>query len=146
MSIYEWIKQNSPDIAFVYYEGQERKTAQYSAWFEVRVDGPMARESSKDNWFLETECNVLVSASVERDISLPSKMNGAIGKVLDSSIPIYKMGDGPDDNPSVSIGCLTVDTRSEKDGIIIKRFGQIEPKVKLIQASVEVRYWMRLDT
>ena len=145
LSIFKFIDDNAPDIAFVYYEGQERKTSGYSAWFEVRMDGPFAREESKDNWFFEVEVNVLVSCEVGRDFSKASKMFGKVGSMLDASIPIFKLGDEPGDDANVKLGCLTVDTRTDKDGIIIKRFGQVEPKVKLIQGSVEVRYWLRLE-
>lgn len=143
-SILKYVDTNKPLGAFVYYEGQERKTSEYSAWFEVRLDGPHALERSKDQWRLVVLLNVLISCSVDRDLYHVDRMVGELAQVLDATIPTFKFGDGVDDNPLISLGCLNLKTDSLRDGIVIHHYGQIEPKTKLLQATVEASYWIDL--
>jgi hypothetical protein len=143
-SVLKYVNDNSPPNSFVYYEGQERKTSNYHAWFEVRIDGPWAHEQSKDYWRLWIELNVLCSVDVGRDLYAIVRMAGAMGEIMDNIIPVFKLGNGPDDDGAVQIGCLFLDVREDR-GIDIHKFGQIEPKTKLIQASVEARYRIDLE-
>lgn len=142
-SILKWIDDNKPTNSFVFYEGQERKTSNYRAWFEVRIDGPLSRELTKDHWLHNLEVNVLCSVGIEKQFYNIVTMLGAMAKILDTPIPVFKYGNGPDDNSMTKLGCLTLDN-TDKRGIIIHKYGQIEPKIKLIQATVEARYYLYL--
>lgn len=142
-SMLKYLDDNKPSGAFVYYEGQPRKTNGYDAWYEVRIDGPTARELSKDYWRLEIEVNILCSCGVDRDLYHIDRMLGEMGALLSDAPGLFKLGDGPDDDQS-QLGCLTLNMRDSNEGIIPHKFGQIEPKTPLIQATIEAHYWINL--
>lgn len=131
----------------LFIEGQHRDTRLEEDFLELRVDGPTLRQVSKGCWKLRIEVNVLVQ-SVFNDVNYHRvKQNSGIAQAaFETSIPVYRFGDGPDDDQSF-VGCyiLQQDKRS-RDFIELNDFGRIEKDVPISQATVEGHYVMTLDT
>ena len=141
-SLAKFISTNLTDYA-LFFEGEERKTNLEDDWVEIRMDGPMAREISRNYYDLVIEVNCLVTCNVDRRLYTVDQMAGDVASMLDASIPVFKFGDGPDDDANGQIGCLTTIV-TDRDGIAIRHFGQLDGKVKLLQAAVEVHYHINL--
>jgi hypothetical protein len=128
----------------LFFEGQHRKTSDESSWIEVRLDGPWPRQITAPHWKIAVELNILLTCNVARDLYAIDRMIGEIQAMFLPRIAVYKLGNGPEDNASELLGCLTLDTSDHKHGAFANQYGQIEPKIHLQQATVEGRYWMDL--
>lgn len=132
----------------MYVEGTHRDTRELEDFFELRVDGPWYSEISKNYWWVFIEINVLIqSAKNNTDFHRIRKMTGIISQILERCIKVYKYGNEPYDDSSL-LGVLErQDDRRGKnaDRIQINHFGQIEPKLKLEQSTVEAHYVMKLS-
>lgn len=125
----------------LYIEGQPRKTNQVDAWVELRMDGPYCKETSHAYWLVQIDVNVLCCCNVDKDIYHIDELVGKVASILnDSNIPVI-------DDAALTLGCLTVDTtRKGGDGIKINHFGIIGTALpKLMQATVECKYWINLE-
>jgi len=129
----------------VFVEGSERTTSGKDQWAEIRFDGPFARENSKDCWELTIEINVLIESILNKDnLYVIEKPIGIMCAAFERNIIVYRYGDGPDDDQSI-LGCLQLLVNDpEGDGIMVSRFGQIEPDTNLEAATIEGHYRMRL--
>jgi hypothetical protein len=59
---------------------------------------------------------------------------------------VMKYGDGPDDNPAVMVGVLQI----RNDGfngeqLKVSAFGQVDPIVRVQQATIEANYRMNIS-
>lgn len=132
------------DLAF-YIEGQERTVPAPSELLEFRMDGPYETEINKNYWKLFIEVSILIQST--KDGADFHKIHRHCGQVAAAftSIPVYKYGDGVDDDQSM-FGCLTlVQDIGKRERIQINHFGQIAPDVQLMQSSVEGHFEMFLD-
>lgn len=127
----------------LYYEGQKRAAdTQYD--LEVRMDGPDLTERSRGEWRAYVEVNLLVNAIMnDTDWHLIDKNIGLAQAALIESIPIFKYGDGVDDNDSF-LFCLNL-IQDKRNKIEANRFGLISASQELMQASVEGHYEGFLD-
>lgn len=126
----------------MYVEGQDRATSELAEYIELRVDGPYIKEQSKNLYRVDLECNVLCCAKRDEvDNHKIHRITGKVASIFTSNIPVFKFGNGPDDNSSTLVGCL-VRRDDKKEGIITSHFGQIDPDVNLMQATVEAHYRM----
>jgi len=123
----------------MFVEGEERRTNDDRSYIELRHDGVWWREVSKDWWKGKIDINVLCVAVMESDLYKINRMVGQVTAILAQCIPVYKYGpDAGDDD--TQFGELQLLTSEGRDGHRIHKYGQIEPDVKLIQASVECSY------
>lgn len=132
-------------LAF-YIEGQERTVPAPKDLLELRLDGPYLTEVNKDYWRLYIEVSVLVQAI--KDDSDYHRIHGHTGLVAQAftTIPVYKFGDGEDDDQT-QLGCLElVQNLGKRERIQINNFGQIEQSTPLLQSSVEGHFEMYLTT
>lgn len=129
----------------LFIEGQDRNTNTQKDYAELRVDGPYSHEDAKDQWVFDVEVNSLVcSIPDEMDTHRIYKNVGIMAAAMKPVIKVYKFGDGPDDNPAELLGCLFI-KQSFNQTIFISHFGQIDPKVELLQSTVEAHYKMELN-
>lgn len=123
-----------------FVEGQERRTNQESDWCEIRVDGPWLKQLTRIDLEVYFEINVLVSTVIDPENFAKESIN--IGKVLVAftTFNIYKYGNEVDDD-STLVGCFQMLPRDDlRERLEIARFGQIDPNLNLLQATVEGHY------
>lgn len=129
---------------FMYVEGQHRDTNEQRQWFELRMDGPFAKETSRDYWKIKIEVNCLISTSAsDRDYHQHRQNVGDTFSGFHSCISIFKYGNGPDDDQS-KLGEAVL--RSPNSSIVTSHFGRINPGTQLEQTTIEAHYVMELDT
>jgi hypothetical protein len=127
----------------LFIEGQFRETNEEKDYAEVRFDGPYAHEESRSFWVLDLEINVLVSSIPdEKDAHRIYKNVGKVAAAFERFIEVFRYGDNPGDD-STLLGCLII-KQSQNQTIFISHFGKIDPKVNLIQATVEAHYKMEI--
>lgn len=136
----QFFKLRIGDQANLFLEGQERRTEALSQWLEFRLDGPYVVELSQNYFKVNIEINMLCVAQI--DLTDFYKIHKLAGIALDCfvAIPIYKYGDGPDDDQSL-IDCMII-TRStdQREAIRVSHFGRVNPDQKILQSSVEGHY------
>jgi len=127
---------NAKGDYILFIEGQRRNLEAEDSYFEVRLDGPIIEEVSKDLFRVTVTINILcTSAMNDSDFHRIHAMAGYIAAKY-TTIGVYKFGlktgTLPEVNDDSLIGCLNLASSVE-----IKHFGQIRPDVPLMQASVE---------
>jgi hypothetical protein len=144
-SITKYFNDNRNNIA-MFIEGQDRETERLDSYFELRIDGPFILQQSKDYWQLDVEINVLICVTKSRtDFHKQFRLQGALAKLF-TDIPIYKLGDGPDDDQTI-LGCLKLSpSQNFRDAVRVSNFGQIQPELPLLQSTIEAHFEITLDT
>lgn len=130
----------------LFIEGQHRATSELKDYLELRMDGPTLREVSKGCWLLRIEINILVSSAFDEENYHRIHQNVGIVQTAFTSIPVFKYGDGPDDDQSY-VGCYILQQNlASRDFLELNHFGRIDISIPLCQATVEGHYIMTLDT
>lgn len=123
-----------------------KKAAEYaeSDLLEFRMDGPYFFQPSKSIWSAKIEVNILVQSILDdEDFHKIHRYVGIVAKAF-TSIPIYKYGNGNDDDDS-QFGCFELlQNARDRDLLTISHFGVIDPVKHLTQASVEGHYSVQL--
>jgi len=129
----------------MFAEGEVRKTSGLKDFIEFRFDGPYFTLVSKGYWRVYTEVNILLTSALDEANNDRIHINtGIVAKAFSQLLPILKLGSDVEDDDS-QLECMTLlgDTEG-RERIQISHFGQIEPKVSVLQASVEGHYEMML--
>ena len=130
----------------VFYEGQVRQTADDDDFIEVRMDGPYWRETTKNQFTLQIEVNVLIQHAIspKKNLYRPRTIDGKVGAYM-SDISVYKLGD-EDGDDATKVGCLRlISNPASRDWTKHNEFGQIETKTPLRQLTVEAHYEIELE-
>ena len=138
-SINRHIEQNKPADMIMYVEGQERRTNKQEHFIEVRQDGVWWTETSKDTWKGLTEVNILIQTVIGSDLYKMNRMTGEVIEFLTACIAVKRHGTGAQDNGQKE-GELELLTDTSRDGHRVRRYGQIDPSVKLMYSTVECSY------
>lgn len=114
---------------------------------ELRVNGPYIKELSKDYWQIHVDINILLVDYMKMSNENAYDINNWGGKFLvamTTPIPIYRFGDGVDDDDSL-IGCLKprIDF---SEPVRLVHFGQVNRVNRIRQAGVDGRFEMFLIT
>ena len=142
-SIYKHFEDGATIPMFV--EADERETDKEPVYFECRVDGPTAREISKDYWHLTLDIGTLICSIIDkRKLYIQRTEAGKIAKLMLPCIPIYKYGDQTGDDKTFAFNIIRSDG-GRRDGIENKHIGQVEPSVLLNRSIVEAKYFVKLD-
>lgn len=130
----------------MFMEGQDRTRLTSSRLIELRFDGPFIKEESKNYYSLEVDVNVLVQNGIDDDDFYTIYTDtGIVSAAFTQTIPVYKYGNTADDDDSL-LSCLYLVPHGRgKDTVMIQHFGQIEPKTRLLQSTVEGQYMMYLS-
>lgn len=139
-SFSKWFDDHREGIE-MYVEGDDPNTAALSDYFEFRTNGPMMEEFSKGFWRLDVVVNLLV-VSKRNDRSthtLPTNL-GILSAAFETNIPVYKFGNGVDDDRTVLLGCMVL-----VDTIEVSQLGQVAPDIKELQAMVQGHYRMFIE-
>jgi hypothetical protein len=124
----------------VFVEGQDRATNTFEDWIEIRMDGPWFEEIAKDQWKVVIEINILISSVIrENNFYTLKDLEGAVLAAFTNSIAILKLGPLAGDD-GTQAGCLQIYTdfrRMLQDN----QYGQIDVTQKLLQSTIECRYF-----
>lgn len=124
---------------YLYVEGQDRSVLNgKSQYVELRIDGPVVKQPSKNHFTLNVEINCLISLLGQGDnLYTIDDLIGKVAAAFTDNIPVYKY-----QTPGDYLGCFILD----RDGIFSANFGTVDPDAKVTQASVEGHYKMILDS
>ena len=143
-SIQQYFETNKQGIE-LFFEGTPRETKDEKDFAEVRIDGPHITEISKNYFLLKVDVNILVQSTMDEEDF--HRIHTNVGKLVSvmTNIPIYKYGDGVDDDDSL-LGCLRlVQDAQGREPILVARLGQIEPTTPIEQVDIEGHYKMHLE-
>ena len=149
-SINKHFKDNTTllDGESIFFEGLHRseETTNKNYIIEVRFDGPYMQQMSPTLWKLNYEINIIIQAQI-LDGSSNYRIYDIMGRVTEVMAEIINIYDYDINNVSPQyIDCLKRKTGKEgRDDIQAHYFGQIEPKVKRVQAVVEAHYYVELS-
>ena len=130
---------------YLQVEGTDRRTDQIQDYAELRHDGPRFNELSKGYWRIDLDLDVLVcSKTNDLNIYTPEIDVGNVLAAFNDEIAVFKLGNKPQDDPNVQLGCLTLDNANGP--IRVTNFGINREQVRLRQASVEATYRMYIST
>lgn len=132
----------------MFVEGTDKMgRRQEKDYLEFRLNGPYGTEIARAQWKLVFDVNILVcSIRDQKDIHRIYRNAGIVTSMFKGEIPIYKMGDGSEDNNSVLLGCAVLETEGRAGGIYVDHYGQLDPALPVLQATVEAGYKIYLDT
>ena len=111
---------------------------------EFRVNGPWARERSKNLYELQVGINILLTFTMTGNKNMldPDRWAGAFQSALGELIEVYRYGNGPEDDQTL-LGCLV--PRSNKgDSVKVWHFGQIGRTEEIRQIAVDAMFYMDL--
>jgi hypothetical protein len=124
----------------LFCEGDDRNTAKVKDFAEFRMDGPKIRELSRGYYHLFVPVNILVKSNM--DDANVHRIHRTIGTAISAfadHISMFKYGpDGVIDDGSL----VTCFSRMDNllDQLKVSQFGQIDPTVRVQQATVEGHY------
>ena len=123
----------------LYLEGTPRPKTQSVNRFELRIDGPAIAMITSGYFELFVEINLLVQTSKTETDPYKQVKNTGIGQIaFTAAIPIYKYGNGVDDNRTIQLGCLQLDSE-----IITTPF--LATPEGLLYTTIEGTYKMYLE-
>ncbi len=134
----------------LYLEGEHRNTEGSENYCELRIDGPHDNKLSPSLHKISLVIDVLVvGIQSDKNIYIHDDFIGLLSAAFTGSITIYKYGLGVDDSPDPEhpseLGCLKLLPDVSEEKIIVTRFGQSDPTLKMQRASIEAGYEMLLE-
>lgn len=151
-SVAKHFKTAETDSFTMYMEGQRpRALDDKTNYYELRIDGPYIVEISRGVYDVYIEVNVLISSPMQMGESVNIySIQDSIGKVLSrftKTIKIFKLGEQPAIDTGEVLTCLKLLQDHRKgERIQVSNFGQIDPKVRVQQATVEGHYSTEITT
>jgi hypothetical protein len=135
-----------PDVEFeIFIEGTHRGLPSETELLEFRMNGPQRRQPSRGNFILTVEINILVRSYMDDNDF--HKMRRNVGKVtnwLAKNHCIFRYGDGAADDQTF-LGELHLKNRHKSDVLQVNLFGQIDPKFRIEEATVEAEFEIHLN-
>ncbi len=128
----------------LFVEDQEFDASKEPQHFELRVDGPWSTQFTKNQYRVYGEVNILVNTA--KDQKDAHKHKRGVGVMFDAfdNIPIFRCGNGLEDDDSF-LGCwLLKQNERDRERVVISNFGQIQPRTKIEQSTIEGHYEMFL--
>ena len=126
----------------LFFEGNHRATDISQSIIEVRSDGGYWIENTRNHWIGVYEINLLVQFYMDdKDNYRVWDLIGLCNEAMSKPFPIFKFGGSGDES---LLGCFN--RLRDKQEIITHFFGQIEPSLNLLQATVEAHYSIELES
>ncbi len=108
-----------------------------TCWCEGRVDGPYWQFGTANESHCKIEVNMLISWKIDgKDFYKAERLKGLLTKAFTTSIPVFKLGTGIDDDPTSVVTCLQLVTTG-REAVVVSDFGQVGAGVQIKQATVE---------
>lgn len=132
----------TPTLNFVkFFESSQRKNDKEHSIIEVRHDGGYWTESTKDKWRGVYEINLAVTHAMnDKNYYNVWDLIGLCNEAMSKQIHLFNYDV---DGNGVQIGCFHI--LDDKGEIITHYFGQIEPKVEVLQATIEGHFYVELS-
>ena len=142
-SIHKYIDANRGPVV-LYLEGQNRQqNNEIPDHFELRVDGPHMHQITRSEWEFYVEISLFIHSNHDqKDLHKIHRLLGHALNAMAVCIPVYKYGDGLDDDRNLLGQLVRVDTPSEPTDVA--NFGQIESTLPVDQGTVAGKYYMCL--
>jgi hypothetical protein len=142
-SIGDHFDVSTPNLP-MYVEGQHRDTSKLKDFFELRLVEQNSAEKTRGDWTITCDVNCLVhSTKDDKDNHRIYKSCGLIAAAF-TAIPVFKYGDGPDDDDSF-LGCLTLkQDLARKELVEVTHFGQVDKACEVVQSMIEGMYCIEL--
>lgn len=126
----------------LYMENEDRQTEGQEHYCELRVDGPSCDQLSPTTYRLDLTIDALVvSIKSSRNGYTHEDKIGLVSSAFTTGIPVFRYGIGVDDDQT-ELGCLQLLPDVGKDKIVVTRFGQTVPYLRLQEATIEAEYRM----
>lgn len=124
----------------MFVEGAPAKEETLKDWVELRINGPRWHGSTKDEWQANLEINIFVLSKMDhrRGHRLLDNI-GIVTVAMVGTIPVFKLGDGADDDQSF-ITCLMLKNEG-KESLRVNQLGQVTPSTQMLRATVEGSYF-----
>ncbi len=132
----------SPDIKY-YIEAvpKSHESNTIECWCEGRVDGPYWRFGTAGESYCRIEVNMLIACKNNlKDIYHAERLKGLLTVAFTTAIPVFKLGDGIDDDPTSVVTCLNLVTDG-REALVVSDFGQIGSGIQIKQATVEGHFY-----
>jgi len=113
---------------------------------ELRVSGPYVCELSHNYWRVHIDINVLLTDYMKMSTENAYDINrwgGVFLAAMTENIPVYRFGDGSNDDGSL-VGCLTQRKGFSEPARLI-HFGQVSREDRIRQAVVDGRFEIYLS-
>lgn len=110
-----------------------------------RMVGPYAYQGSNLDWYkveIQILCTDIVQTTKDRAYDV-YQWAGAIQDAMLGNMPIYKFGDGVQDDRTELIGCLEPDN-TVRDAIRVVPYGQVDKEARVKQVSVNGKFMLCL--
>jgi hypothetical protein len=109
---------------------------------ELRVTGPSIKEVANGQYHVEAVLNILVTSNMDMKGSAYEIVQwcGIFQDEMLEPLPIYKLGDGVDDDQSL-IGCLRA-KGDKRAAVRVFHFGQVHTTDRIRQSEVDGVYEM----
>lgn len=135
---------------YLYLEGDTRDTEGQENYCELRLTGPDINQLSPKLFKLTVLIDALVvNIKSDKEIFIFDQSIGLVTTCFTNAITVYKYGNGPDDSPDpnnpLELGCLKQAPNPSSDRVIVTRFGQRNPAIRLQEATIEAGYEMLLS-
>lgn len=131
-------KENTGGIV-THIDGENRLPDQGQDFAEFRMDGPRITELSAKELRVWVAVNIVVQhTQVEDDLHGIQRSFGLILEAFNRQIPIFKYGNGVDDDQS-QLTCVNLINR-KPDDIQVNNFGIIDKNLGLQQGTIEAHY------
>lgn len=143
-SVKDYIKTKFAGTPLV-VEGENDKKPDAPFFIELRIDGPnMVKIGTRTEYMGMVEVNLLLT--VNKDEKYAHILQDKIGlcwEALEACIPIKRVGST---DTAVDTGAIvSVLQLIDEDAIEINNFGQVDPNIRIQQASVEGHYRFQLE-
>lgn len=125
----------------LYVEGSDKLgRREEKDYGELRLNGPFATELSMNFWELLFDVNVIISSMKDStDIHRIYRSIGTVTQMFEKQIQIFRLGNGPRDDQSF-LECALLEMEGRSGGVLINHFGQFDPSLPVLQASLEGTY------
>lgn len=142
----KWWDDHKGDLP-IFFEGDDRDTADLQDYIEFRMDGPKFVEFTADSYEVRVQINILVASVMNSKTTHRFQQTmGLVQSMFSKTIPVFKYGDMPQDNPSELIGCLQIQMNGRNsEKLSVNQFGQIEKTFRMQQATIEAEYRMDIQ-
>lgn len=140
----DFFKENSHFPLFFEHTGDKTLKGPITKYAEFRLDGPFATKVTKNETYYDIEINILCIATLNE--SYADDLEEVLGDFMSifaiGWFHVFRYGDHDVDDQS-KVGCMILSTGKHEE-IRVSRFGQANPDTRVLQASVEAHYQMRL--
>lgn len=110
---------------------------------EIRISGPFTKPFGSTQLQALVPANILITSRYDKNKNAYIALDklGVLLQAMSGPIPVFKYGNGVDDDADEQIGCLILD----KSGVSIFQVGQLNTTDKVKQSLIDAKYTGEFD-